>query len=307
MIPTIDNYFCNRFKKILSAILSSVDDEDTEHYLIDEALHGYSPSAISKFKKAYAIKDNKSALPIDVLFSYPDGTKQSKGCYVITRGGTSEDSALGSIGGSINSGESGRQSAGENIANEVGTLKKDSTGYYIDTENPILEMISIKEMDNSNLDRDNLEIGSKKFRLTSDILQDIYLGENFTISYLIQDTGSHKDYANKIMGYVVKEDLVISALSDNADTTRELDTLLKFILIYMRYDPSESNYYQIPEIKSEPLGTVDYEKGVEGSIYIINTTLTYTTTYSVSKDSATRISDILVNLKSDNRRDEDNG
>lgn len=304
MIPTVDNYFASRLKKILRAILTSVDNKDTEPYLIDEALRGYSEVARAKFKKAYAIKNDKQALPIDVWFSYPDVTSQTKACYVITRGSNEEDSELGGIGNQTGGSRNwGRNASGEDVANETGVLAKDDIGYYIQTNAPILEMIHVEELDGTALDYTNFELGSNKFRLNNTVLTDTYLGYPFHISYIVQDTGSHKDYAGITIGYAMKEEVVISALSDNADTTRELDSLLKFILIYMRDSSKESSYYQIPSIHSDALGVPDFGNNADSNIYVINTTVTYETTYQVSKDSATRINNILFSLKPDNRKE----
>jgi hypothetical protein len=295
MIPTVDNYFVSRFKKILRAILTSVDDKGTEPYIIDEALHGYSKSVRDKFKKAYAIKNNKSALPIDVWFSYPDVTSQTKACYVVTRGSSSEDVDADGIGNFTgDTSEFGRSIVGENISTERSVLQKDEQGFYIPTAYPILSVIGIDNLDFASIDSDNTISGSNQIRLFSYVVSDNLIGTPMQVSYVIKDTGIHKDYNSTNIGYAMTEDIVISSLSDNADTTRELDSLLKFILIYMRDNGKESNYYQLPTIKSEPLGTPDIGGKADSNIYIINTTVTYKTTYQVSRDSATRIKDIII-------------
>lgn len=299
MIPTVDNYFVHRFKKILSAILNSVNDKDTEAYVIDEALHGYSETAREAFKKAYCIKNNKQKLPIDVLFSYPASPQQTKACYVVVRGASSENQDSGSIGNLTGGSQNiGRSAIGENIADEVGILAKDDIGFYIDTKFPILDMYNVEELDATCLDNENFERGSHKFRLASPVLFDSNIGQPLHITYVIQDTGVHKNYAGITVGYAMTEELVISAVSSNADTVRELDSLLKYILIYMRDSGLESNYYQLPKIKSDSLSELDFSKQADSKVYIINTTVTYETTYQVSKDSATRIKEIMYNVNS---------
>lgn len=300
MVPAVDAYFANKFEKILRAILKSVDNKDTETYLIDEALQGYTKREKDMFKKAYAVKDDKSALPIDVRLSYPDVTGQTLASYVITRGSAAEDTSLGGIGNDTGGSRNiGRSATGENISNEYSGITKDEYGYYVKTEYPILEMLGVSNLDGSSMDKENLEIGSNKFRLNNPLLNDEYLGIPIHISYVIQDSGGHKDYAGTTAGYAMTEDVIISSLGNNALITRELDSLLKFILIYMRDSGRESNYYQVPNIKSEPLGLLDLGKEADSNIYTINTTVTYKTTYQISKDSATRIKDIEFSLKPD--------
>ena len=87
MIPTVDNYFANRFKKILDAILRSVDDKDNESYVIDEALRGYSDSQRDKFKKAFCYYNGKANQSIDVNYTYPNVTEQANALYVVSCGG----------------------------------------------------------------------------------------------------------------------------------------------------------------------------------------------------------------------------
>lgn len=300
MIPTVDNYFYQRFKKILRAILESVDDKDNESYVIGEALHGYSQDLQDNFKKAFGITKDTSKLPIDVSFSYPNVASQANACYVIKRGKSEENSQLDGIGNQTASGSYGRPAVGESIVGrEKAVIAKDETGFYVTTSYPILEMLHINEMDDTYLDTDNFKVGSNQFRLTANV-NDRFLGSSIHVSYVRQDTGSHKDYYSTPIGYAVKEQVIITSLSNNADTVRELDSILKFALIYMRNNYKESDYYQNPYIHTDPLSLLSLGgkdgESVSANVYAIDTYVDYDTTYQVSKDSATRIKEIMVSL-----------
>lgn len=300
MIPTVDNYFYRRFKKILSAILDSVDDKDNESYVIGEALHGYSKELQDNFKKAFCTTNGKSKLPIDVSFSYPNVASQANACYVIKRGSSSENSQFGGIGNQTASGSNGRPAVGESlIGREEAVIAEDDTGFYVTTQYPILQMLHVEEMDDTYLDTDYFKVGSKQFRLT-DNLSKQFVGCHVHVSYVEQDTGSHKNYYSSPVGYAVKEQVIITSLSNNADTARELDSILKFALIYMRDNYRESDYYQNPTIKSDPLSLLNLGgkdgESTSANVYAIDTYIDYDTTYQVSKDSATRIKEIMFSL-----------
>lgn len=300
MIPTVDNYFASRFKKILDAILRSVSDKDSEFYVIDDVLQGYSKEQRDKFKKSFCYYDGKSQNSIDVNYTYPNVTGQANALYVVSRG--SSDENTGSIGNIMaDTTDFGRQANGENtISDEQVIIKADEKGSYAVTKYPILEMVSVKEADATVIDYDNFESGSNKFRFT-DIVDDGFIGYPFHVTYIAKDTGSHKDYTAKSVGYELHEHLDISAISNNVDTVRELDSLLKYILILMRDKGMESNYFQSPKLSSEPLGTLNLgSNGADSPVYVINTSIEYTTSYIISKDSATRIKDIMLKLEPDN-------
>ena len=300
MIPTVDNYFANRFKKILDAILRSVDDKDNESYVIDEALRGYSDSQRDKFKKAFCYYNGKSNQSIDVNYTYPNVTEQANALYVVSRG--SSDENTGAIGNEMaDTSDYGRPANGEStISDEQVVVAKDDKGTYATTAFPILEMVSITEADASVMDIDNFEPGSNKFRFTS-IIDDSFIGEPFHVTYIAKDTGIHSEYSSKAVGYELHEHLDVSAISSNVDIVRELDSLLKYILILMRDKGIESNYFQNPKLSSEPLGTLSLgNSGADSPVYVINTSIEYTTSYIISKDSATRIKKIMLELEPDN-------
>lgn len=300
MIPVIDSYFAGRFKKNLNAILESVDDKDREHYLLGEILQGYGEDAAKKFENAYGIKNGTANQEVSVYLAYPDSTQQTNACYVITRGSSEESSELGGLGNSMSDGnELGRTDSYYNMSSdEPAVIQHDDDGYFMETQYPILEIRSIKETDRSMIDFDSFEKGSNRVPLIS-IFDPSFVGKMFHVTYEKQDTGSHKDMGNYMVGYSAQESIVISSLSNNADTARELDSVLKFILINMREGGKESNYFQLPHIKSEPLSLVNLKEDGDSPIYVIDTTVTYTTNYSVSKDSATRINNIIYHLKTD--------
>lgn len=298
MIPTLDNYFVKRFKNVLNAILSSVDDKDSETYVINDVLQGYSQDEVESFKNSFCIYKGKAKYPIDVLLSYPNGTTQTKACYVVTRDSGEEDTDNSFLGNtSSNTYGFGRAANGENVVDREAVVihEPDEKGYYAETKYPILNMISIAEM-SSYIDTENFVQGSNKFRLLN---CERFVGKEIHVSYIRKDTGIHKDYSSRGVGIPFKESISIDALSNNTTTTRELDTLLKYALIIMRDSGKESNYYQLPAIKMEPLSTLKFDNAdsPDSPVYVIKTVIEYATTYQISKDSATKIKDILLKLE----------
>lgn len=299
MIPTVDNYFQQRFTEILHAILKSVDDKYNEPYVIDEALHGYSDKQRDKFKEAFCISDNKQKKPIDVSFAYPNTTAQADALYVVSRGTSEEiDGGIGNTMADTN--KSGRQGVGENVAQEEAIIQEpDEDGYYALTKYPILEMVSIVEGDRSVINYEKFKSGTNKFRLT-DFIGSGFVGKPVHVSYVIKDNNARKDDFVRSVGYGMREHLEVSAVSTNLDTVRELDSILKYSLAFMRDSGVESNYYQNPKISSQPLGTLDLGNGgADSNVYVITTNIEYTTSYIISDGSTTTIKNIMLKLKPD--------
>lgn len=278
-------------EKYLSAILNSVGTED-EPYIIDTALQGYEDGTADKFKQAFGLYNGKHKLPIDVLLgTYPDVKSQVNAVYSIQRSHATEDTENGSIGIDSSNGNSvGRAETGESNITESLVVKQDDNGYYVTTSNRVVEIIGVDETSNNLIDFEHTGLPDSEIRLTN--LFGNILGKTYTFSYVAGDTGYRKDYGGMVKGYPMREAITIYSISNNVDTCRCLDSILRYILIMMRSSEEEGDYYQIPNLSSGNLGIVgDIES--EKPIYQIAVTVTYNVTYQVPKDSATKINKIL--------------
>jgi len=289
MIPKVDTYFSDALSKYVDVVTSSIGTQN-ERYIIDEALGNMEPNTLDKFKKAFGQSKKK----IDITYAFPKQKEQVDARFVIYRGKLKEDQ--GSIGSIEGIGAEARPANGENIATEYLPVKKDDSGYFIELSNPIYDLIDIDEIASLDgyVDYETDDPDPKRINLLDSI--GIMLGKHLTVHYNIQDTGDRKDYGGTALGFTAKDSIVVQAVSNNEDTVRCLDSILKYVLVIMRSSGRESKYYQIAHIESDGLQFAD-NMDIDNPVFVIPTVVTYTVSYAVRNDSRAVFERILVNGK----------
>lgn len=298
MIPKLDTYMYKTLKRYIRAILTTAGTED-EPYVLGTVLAGFEPGVADNFKKAFT-GESKKKLPIDVVTSYPTTKQQVNALYVISRGSAEEDTSAGSIGLDTGNSESqGRSAIGGTEVNKAVQVSLDSRGYYLDIGEPILAISSISGITDNLIDMDSFNAGDTKIRLISPMPPEqatALSGASLHVIYTPKDVGSRSDYAGYIKGYQLEESLIITECSNNIDTLRCLDSLLKYILIMTKSSVNEGTDFQLAHIHSDPLGISDVRE--DRNIYQIQTVVTYKDTYQVPEDAADRLNKILLNGQS---------
>ena len=289
MIIQLDKYVEDNLNKYLTAVLGSIGTQN-ENYVINYALWGLEDKVIENFKNSYKLTSGNT-LPIDVGYSYPTQKEQMNARYVIMRNGTKEMS--GGIGQDTGFFEN-RPANGENIQVESVTVNHDDTSdtYYVTTSQPISDVYGVEEATNGIIDRDNTEIGSTKIIIKNDE-GSILVGNPITITYLAQDTGYRSTYGGNDKGFTAEDSVRVVSVSNNIDTLRCLDSIIKYIYILMK-NSKENAYYQEANITTGPVTLVQEYSSLDMNVYQIETILDYNVTYAVPNDSSERIADVLI-------------
>ena len=288
MIPKVDSYFSEVLRKYLDIVLNSIGTPN-ECYIIDEALGNMEPGVLDKFKKSF----NGAKKSIDITYAFPKQKEQVDARYVIYRGKLQE--TKGSIGLVEGVAAEARPANGENIATDFVPVQKDDAGYYVELNQPIYDLINIAEVSSYKqfVDWDAIDDDPNRVNLTP--LIGSFLGNKITVVYNVADTGSRKDNGGVALGFEAKDSIVVQAVSNNEDTVRCLDSILKFVLILIRSTERDNRYYQLATISSDGLQVGD--NSMDNPVYVIPTVVTYTVSYAVRNDTKAKIEKILLNGK----------
>lgn len=289
MIPKTDAYFSDALSKYVNVVLSSIGTEN-ERYIIDEALGNMEQGVLEKFKKAFS----ESKKTIDITYAFPKQKEQVDARYVLYRGKMQEtDGAIGSVQGVA---AEARPDNGENIATDYVTVQEDDAGYFVELSQPVYDVVSIEEVSDPGyfIDTEAQDDDPNRLNLT-DMISTL-LNKKITVSYNVADTGPRKDYGGVSLGFTAKDSIVVQAVSNNEDTVRCLDSILKYVLIIMRSSSRESRFYQIANISSDGLQFADNMQ-LDNPVFVIPTVVTYEVSYSVRNDSKAVFEHILVNGK----------
>lgn len=274
MIPSIDTYLQKEVTRMLDIILN-------ECYIIDEVLRDFDSTIVSTFKEAYCGDNPK--FEIKPRLAFPDIKQALLASYVIQLGdGIESRDSLGGIEGAFTDKEAGYE-------DEIGTVVRDGSKLFIETTKTIGSFLSSRDI--SFAESDNVEIKGNK--LYFELQGNEYLeGKLLNVAYSAKhDPVSGEDPSGTHRGFTATETVNITSISNNIDTVRCLDAILKVILIMLRQSPQEQNYYGLQKIRFSALAPVisDGDTTVHGR----SITLTYTVSYSVDYNVVNRIKRIV--------------
>lgn len=289
MIPKADMYVYDTIKYYINKVVSTIGTDD-ESYIIREAIGnteiGGDTSVEDTFMKAFS-GNNKQE--IQFSYAFPTQKENLDAMYVIMRGSGKESTdSIGSIVGEHND---SKPAVKENSQVDSCVVLKDDDGYYFELTQPIDDLVSISEVASDTfVDRERDDPDVKRVNLTDEAAD--YLGETFTVNYHVADEGYKSNYGGVDVGAVFTEKVMVQAISNNVDTARCLDSILKYVLLIMRKSFRENNYYQLANIESQGEQLLDTK--LDRPIYAFPTVITYQNTYSVSMDSSERFKEIIL-------------
>lgn len=283
MIPSVDTHVYNKLTKYLKIILS-------ECYIIDEVLKDFDPEVVQLFKKAYTGTTAKHE--VTVRYAFPNVSESYLAGYVIQIGaGQESNKSLGGIQGAFNFEDAGVVT--EDLQVQSG---EDPRKLYLIPSKPIGEIIGIPNISFSK--RDKLRVQDHVITFTKEG-NEFLEGKKVSIQYSSKaEPVGGSDPVGTERGFSVSENLVITAFSNNIDTVRCLDAILKTILIMIRYTEEEQTYYGLPQV------AFSYVKPVitdgDSIIYGRAVTLSYSeVSYSVSYRVTQDIKEIIMRTVSD--------
>lgn len=288
MIPKIDSYMYESLNKYLSAVLNSVGTEN-ECYIMGEALGGMEPGTADTFKQAFT-GTGKGKKSIDIRYSFPKQKESLDACYVIMRGKAQEGQTY--LGSETGVHETGRPANDENTISDVLAVEHDADGYFFKTQQPILSLVDVSEMTVDNYVDYNRDFGDE-FRINLLDTASALLGQQFTVVYIEKDTGVRKDNGGLSLGYNMQEHITVQSVSNNIDTMRCLDSILRYILIVMRSSFRENNMYTLQGWEAD-----DMQVGgdsLDNPFYVMPVDVHYTVTYALPTDSSQMFESIKVN------------
>ncbi len=289
MIPKADMYVYDTIKYYINKVIGTIGTKD-ERYIIREAIGnteiGGDTSVEDTFIKAFS-GDNKQK--IEFSYAFPTMKESLDARYVIMRGSSKE--SMDSIGSIVGEHNDEKPSVKENKQTDSCAVLQDKDGYYFELTQPIADLLSIAEVASDTfVDREKDDPDPKRVNLTAEAAD--FLGEYFTVTYNVKDDGYKSDYGGVDIGAVLTEKVMVQAISNNVDTARCLDSILKYVLLIMRKSSRESNYYQLANIESQGEQLLDMK--LDRPVYAFPTVITYQNTYSVSMDSEDRFKEIIL-------------
>lgn len=291
MIPKVDSYFSKALKHYVDMVLSSIGTKN-ERYIINEALGDMEEGVLDSFKQSFGGSDG-SKKHIDVTYAFPKQKEQVDARYVIYRGKLEEShDSIGMVQGVA---AEARPANGENIQTDFTVVNKDNLGYFVELSKPIYDLISINEVasEQEYVAWEVKDDDPNRLNLTPLIAE--FFGKPISVTYNVMDDGDRKDYGGVNVGFNATDSIVVQSVSNNEDTVRCLDSLLKYILIIMRSTQQEGNFYQLAHMTSEGLQIGD--ETLDNPVFVIPTVVTYEVTYSVRNDSLSAIKRIMLNGK----------
>lgn len=291
MIPKVDSYIYETLNKYVPAVINSTGTPN-ERYIIDEVLEGFEPQTADKFKQAFT-RLNPDKKDIDVRYTFPKLKEQIDGAYVISKGGTQPNASY--IGLTTGVHTDARPNKGENTQTDYLPVQVDDDGYFVELTKPVYSLLSIEELtEDTYVDYQRDDPDPLRLNLTP-VAKNI-LGSSITVTYTVKDDGFRKDYGGTDVGFTAEDTVIIQSVSNNIDTVRCLDALLRYIMIVARSSARESEFYQLQTFGSDDgLSVVDM--GLDNPVYVISLKATYKVTYALTYDSQAKLEKIILNGK----------
>lgn len=292
-ILSIDTYLQASIKKYLGRLLSSP-------YIIREVvLADFEPSVKESFIATFCPNKNGSGKEIPVIFTFPQA-KQDKSAFMLIqfKGGSEYEGSLGNnVGNHI---EHTGNATKETLRVQKET--KDSvTKFYVVPKSPVADVISFEGYSGQYRVADGrvyLE-ATKTMESAYETISDFQVILYYTPYVDKVDYTYPEQPINTAIGYDLSETYTIDSVSNNMDTLRCLDALLRTILIYMRDTMSEQVEYRLPNV--EFMGTDLIQElndatnsGTGEQLFYRRAEVSYVSTYSINVDKGTDLKDVSL-------------
>jgi hypothetical protein len=278
MIPSIDSYLYNEIESKMQIILSN-------RYIIEEILKEVQPSVSANFINAYT---GTTSREIPIVYTMPQDKETQKGAiYIGLREGQESAPSIGFIEGTYDFKQGGLHKDPSYIYE---TPEQDRL--YLEVGYPIGDLLNIENLILTESDSPEVEGNRIYFRHDGDL---VGLGP-FNVNYV--ETQGDEQGLNK--GFTATEHYSVLAISNNMDTVRCLDLMIKSILILMRSNPEELNYLLLQSLKFgqvEEINVGTTSDGVPELLYGRETIVTYEVSYSLDAPLLKSFDEIKLNTR----------
>lgn len=278
-ITSIDSYLLEEIEPRLKTVLKNC-------YIIDEVLKDYNQSTIDNFKEGFCGENANHE--VTVGFKTPEFKNNTKAHYLIQLGQAEESNT------SFSNIQADYLEASGNTFSEFSTAYKEEDRLKLKVSKPIHEVINVEHISFAEFDDLKWEDNVISFRYEGNESLENYQA---VVNY-VEKTGDTKGL---VKGFTVNEEVTVVGLSDNVDTARCLDAILKMILISMRDNLYEQQSLQLQRLKFGDLSPIitDTNFYIWGRPTII--------TYQTSIDMDYTITQEINKLTFKERYDYDNG
>ena len=278
MIPSLDTYVFGKLKDNLKAILTTPE-------VLEVALGGMDSKARENFIKTYGGKNPKQE--VQVSYHFPGAKEQFNARYVVQLGPSNEVNRSLGMADAVFSYREGEE------RNDIGVVKLNELEdyLYIETEYLIGDLYSTDSIDFAKADDVRIQDNKVIFnRIGNESLVGLTTRVHY-MSKVAPDDGEDPSGIQK--GYTSRDIVEVTPLSNNMDTARCLDSILKVISIMMADSPEEHITYQLQTLRYGGMDNLVTE--LDSLIYGRPLTLEYTVNYTIDYDTIRRINEI--NLK----------
>ena len=284
MIPSLDTYVFGKLKDNLKAILTTPE-------VLEVALGGMDSKARENFIKTYGGKNPKQE--VQVSYHFPGAKEQFNARYVVQLGPSNEVNRSLGMADAVFSYREGEE------RNDIGVVKLNELEdyLYIETEYLIGDLYSTDSIDFAKADDVRIQDNKVIFnRIGNESLVGLTTRVHY-MSKVAPDDGEDPSGIQK--GYTSRDIVEVTPLSNNMDTARCLDSILKVISIMMADSPEEQIEYQLQTLRYGGMDNLVTE--LDSLLYGRPLTLEYTVNYTIDYDTIRRIKEI--NLKVAKRYD----
>lgn len=284
MIPSLDTYVFGKLKDNLKAILTTPE-------VLEVALGGMDLKARENFIKTYGGKNPKQE--VQVSYHFPGAKEQFNARYVVQLGPSNEVNRSLGMADAVFSYREGEE------RNDIGVVKLNELEdyLYIETEYLIGDLYSTDSIDFAKADDVRIQDNKVIFnRIGNESLVGLTTRVHY-MSKVAPDDGEDPSGIQK--GYTSRDIVEVTPLSNNMDTARCLDSILKVISIMMADSPEEQIAYQLQTLRYGGMDNLVTE--LDSLLYGRPLTLEYSVNYTIDYDTIRRIKEI--NLKVAKRYD----
>lgn len=233
-ITSVDSYLLEEIEPRLKTVLKNC-------YIIDEVLKDYNQSTIDNFKEGFCGENANHE--VTVGFKTPEFKNNTKAHYLIQLGQAEESNT------SFSNIQADYLEASGNTLSEFSTAYKEEDRLKLKVSKPIHEVINVEHISFAKFDDLKWEDNVISFRYEGNESLENYQA---VVNY-VEKTGDTKGL---VKGFTVNEEITVVGLSDNVDTARCLDAILKMILISMRDNLYEQQSLQLQRLKFGDLSPI---------------------------------------------------
>lgn len=233
-ITSVDSYLLEEIEPRLKTVLKNC-------YIIDEVLKDYNQSTIDNFKEGFCGENANHE--VTVGFKTPEFKNNTKAHYLIQLGQAEESNT------SFSNIQADYLEASGNTLSEFSTAYKEEDRLKLKVSKPIHEVINVEHISFAKFDDLKWEDNVISFRYEGNESLENYQA---VVNY-VEKTGDTKGL---VKGFTVNEEVTVVGLSDNVDTARCLDAILKMILISMRDNLYEQQSLQLQRLKFGDLSPI---------------------------------------------------